>query len=265
MYGVDDSDAGQQLCTLMHDHPPAAVRADPFVFVRLVHGMHEHSLPLLTEWSDWLTPIGESKTHRFDTVFYILHVVTSDKLPPVDAFCQAECQAAQVHAVCSAVLIHLCTQWVDAHDTLRRCHTSTVDRLPPPQIYELSRLCTLTSAQLQQAINARTSVDVNPTSRLCPQLMFTGDGVRMAVLNGTPLNQANDFDFAGDSLYETTTDETQVGIRHFAEPYAQLDRSCQHRMLFAGADWTQWSLYVDDTICTRFGYATRPITVPVAL
>jgi len=79
--------------------------------------------------------------------------------------------------------------------------------------------------------------------------MFTSDGMRMAVLNG-------------DCLYDTSSDETQVGIRRIDEPYAQLDRSCQHRMLFAAPDWTHWSLHVDADICRRFGYATMPIIAP---
>lgn len=80
----------------------------------------------------------------------------------------------------------LLLQWYNPHSLLGTCSHLITDSedgawLPPPQIYELSRLALLSPADITLA---RRQEQMKHVRRLAPQLIFANDGIVVSALNG---------------------------------------------------------------------------------
>lgn len=112
---IDDSDAWRN-----------KVFSDPYEFIKLcrIHDCYPDVQNLIL-WGNWLTPVNFRK--RYDTIFFLTILKEAVPMTP------------DHHEISSV-------QWCSAGELLDACDAGEV-HLAPPQYYELSRLCNITSLQ----------------------------------------------------------------------------------------------------------------------
>uniref|UniRef100_A0A8C4Q0P1 Acyl-coenzyme A diphosphatase NUDT19 n=1 Tax=Eptatretus burgeri TaxID=7764 RepID=A0A8C4Q0P1_EPTBU len=111
----------------------------------------------LHEWSDWLTPVNYPVSpNRYDTVFFI---TCSNNL------------SSAVQDNTETVLV----EWLVPSDALSRFESASF-WLPPPQLYELSRLCRIPSLELLQNFSKKRAAQ-HGTQRWLPVILQGADGI----------------------------------------------------------------------------------------
>uniref|UniRef100_A0A914WL45 Nudix hydrolase domain-containing protein n=1 Tax=Plectus sambesii TaxID=2011161 RepID=A0A914WL45_9BILA len=221
---VAELDGGHGELALFQNAQTVA-RDNATAFVDLFRRSERYALNFtaLVEWSNWLTPRLGVYNRRFDTIFFLLTVNDC----PKHKLCDEELQGAQ---------------WTSPVNILREGYYGSAP-VPPPQVYELSRLARFeTCGELEEFAAARAARA--GMVRYCPQMIFTSDAVRVTL-------------FPGDDHYELGTKENPPEMIEERKLDMSADElrqqaSLLHRAEFRSLDgqergqtcpWTRWRIY----------------------
>ncbi|KAM6409250.1 acyl-coenzyme A diphosphatase NUDT19 [Rhynochetos jubatus] len=163
------------------------VQEDPACFLQLCR--HLGCVPniwALQEWSNWLTPVGRAGRggRRYDTAFYLCCL---EKRPP---------HTAQDGREVTAFL------WSSPLEAIEQLKSQEI-WVPPPQFYELCRLCNFSSLrELHQFSSARA---LEGCERWLPVMLTASDGY-VQLLPGDEL-YPDDPDYTGEKNEMMSTDK----------------------------------------------------------
>ncbi|XP_053305197.1 acyl-coenzyme A diphosphatase NUDT19 [Spea bombifrons] len=183
-----------QNITSISDHDPQVlgkwrreVQSNPFQFIQLCKEMHcVPNIWALHEWSNWLTPVlpNTSSIRRYDTAFYICCLqkkplaIEDDK--EVTSF-----------------------KWWSPWEVLEEFKSQNI-WLPPPQFYELSRLCVVPDIHELHRFTHRRALE--GCEQWMPILVRAEDGM-LHVLPGDEL-YPDEPDYTGEKKMLYSTDKT---------------------------------------------------------
>ncbi|XP_048371951.1 acyl-coenzyme A diphosphatase NUDT19 [Sphaerodactylus townsendi] len=160
------------------------VQRQPGAFLQLCR--HLRCVPniwALHEWSNWLTPAGRGG-RRFDTAFYLCCLGQS---PPPASHDQAEVTACK---------------WTKPSEAIELFKSQDI-WIPPPQFYELCRLCNFPSLRDLHRFGFERAVE--GCERWMPVLLIASDGF-MQILPGDEL-YPEDPDFTGERKLTLSTNK----------------------------------------------------------
>ncbi|XP_068116084.1 acyl-coenzyme A diphosphatase NUDT19 [Hyperolius riggenbachi] len=164
-----------------------AVQNNPVQFIEMCKKLQcVPNIWALHEWDNWLTPTfsKNSKARRFDTAFFVCCLpkkpVTKDDQKEVTSF-----------------------QWATPQETIEK-YKSQATWLPPPQFYNLSRLCNFSS--IQELHRFSCSRGLEGCERWLPITVHAENGV-VHTLPGDAL-YPEDPDVTGESGRIYSTDKT---------------------------------------------------------